>query len=259
MNAATVSPTLRTADFAGRTVVITGAGGAYGRDIAAAFHRQGASLVLSDRAATLAPSDALPEGSFRYLQSDLGDVASLRALADEILVSGTPDVLVNNAGLFPFVDLMEMPLDQFDAILGVNLRASFYLTQRLGGAMAARGSGAVCNLSSSAASVVRDNGAVYGASKAALEHLTRAFAVRLGPSGVRVNAVRPGLRGGDTTHEIPAAHLVRVGSHVPLGRLARPGEVADVVCFLCSDTASFVNGETLAVDGGNGINRRAAA
>lgn len=124
--------------------------------------------------------------------------------------------------------------------------------------MAARGSAGICNMSSGAASVVRDNGAIYGASKAALEHLTRAFAVKLGPAGVRVNCVRPGLRGGDTMQSVPASHLARVGTNVPLRRLAAPGEVADVVCFLCSDAASFTTGETIAVDGGNGINRRSA-
>ncbi len=103
--------------------------------------------------------------------------------------------------------------------------------------------------------MVRENGAVYGASKAALEQLTRAFAVRLGPDGVRVNAVRPGLR-HDTMNGMPNMHLQRVGSTVPLRRLAQPGEVTGVVAFLCSEAAAFITGETLSADGGNGINRR---
>jgi 3-oxoacyl-[acyl-carrier protein] reductase len=244
--------------FAGKTVAITGAAGAYGRDLAAAFSQAGAQLLLSDHLPTLPDTPALPAGTFHYRQADLATPAGIEALADWLLREGTPDVLVNNAGLFPFADLMETPLASFDAIVGVNLRAPFRLMQRVGAAMAQRGSGAICNISSGAASVLRENGAVYGASKAALEHLTRAFALRLGPAGVRVNAVRPGLR-GDTRDGIPADHLQRVGQTVPLRRLAQPGEVAQVVLFLCSDAASFVTGETLAADGGNGINRRAPA
>lgn len=152
----------------------------------------------------------------------------------------------------------DTPPQTIDAILGVNLRAPLRLMQRVGAAMAQRGAGAICNISSAAASVVRENGAVYGASKAALEQLTRAFAVRLGPVGVRVNAVRPGLR-GDTRDGVPTEHLRRVGADVPLRRLAQPGEVAALVSFLCSGAAAFITGETIAVDGGNGIHRRAPA
>ncbi len=244
--------------FTGKLVVVTGANGAYGREIAAAFLRQGAKLLLSDKAPSLSPSDELPAGSFIYLPADLSRNADLEALAENLLTQGTPDVLVNNAGLFPFLDLLDMPLDTFDRIFSINLRAPFLLMQRLGAAMAQRGSGAICNISSGAASVVRENGAVYGASKAGLEHLTRAFAVRLGPQGVRVNAVRPGLR-GDTREPIPESHLQRVGSGVPLRRLARPGEVSNLVTFLASDAAAFISGETIAVDGGNAINRRLPA
>lgn len=244
------------AAFHGQTVALTGAAGAYGRELAQAFQQQGARLLLSDTTADF--HSGLPPGTWDYCQADLAAAEGPDALADWLLAAGTPDVLVNNAGLFPFVDLMALPLPTFDMLLGVNLRAPFRLMQRLGGAMAQRGSGAICNISSGAASVVRENGAVYGASKAALEQLTRAFAVRLGPGGVRVNAVRPGLR-GDTLDAIPADHLQRVGTGVPLRRLARDGEVAGVVTFLCSDAAAFVTGETLAVDGGNAINRRLPA
>lgn len=243
-------------DFNGRTVAITGATGAYGRDLALAFSGLGARLLLSDRTAD-GPA-GLPPGCARYLQADLATPDGVEALADGLLADTVPDVLVNNAGVFPFVDLLDLTPQDFDAIVGVNLRAPWRLTQRVGAVMAARGGGAICNISSGAASVVRENGALYGASKAALEHLTQAFAVRLGPSGVRVNAVRPGLR-GDTRDGIPAEHLRRVGQGVPLRRLARPGEVAAMVTFLCSDAAAFVTGQTIAVDGGNAINRRLPA
>lgn len=241
--------------FAGQTVAITGACGAYGRDLAQTFHRLGARLVLSDLAPMMVALPGLPDGSFHYLQADLREAAGTESLADQLLALGTPNVLVNNAGLFPFVDLLDTSLQTWDDMLGVNLRTPFRLMQRIGAAMAQRGSGAICNISSGAASVVRDNGAVYGASKAALEQLTRAFAVRLGPAGVRVNGVRPGLR-HDTMNGMPDQHLQRVGSTVPLRRLAQPGEVTAVVAFLCSEAAAFVTGETLAVDGGNSINRR---
>jgi 3-oxoacyl-[acyl-carrier protein] reductase len=243
-----------TSSYQGKTVAITGAAGAYGRELADAFESLGARLLLSD---AMSSHPRPPRSSnWRYKQADLSAAEDIESLAQWLLSEGIPDVLINNAGLFPFVDVMEISPQASHAIFSVNLNAPLRLMQRIGSAMGDRGSGVICNISSGAATVVRENGAVYGASKAALEQLTRAFALRLGPTGVRVNAIRPGLR-GDTLEGIPAEHLQRVGSTVPLRRLAQQGEVTSVVTFLCSEAAAFITGEVIAVDGGNGINRRA--
>jgi len=245
-----------TTNYQGKTVAITGATGAYGRELADAFELLGARLLLSD--AMHSHPQAPRSSNSHYKQADLSAAGDIESLAQWLLSEGTPDVLINNAGFFPFVDVMDISPQACQAIFSVNLNAPLRLMQRIGSAMADRGSGVICNISSGAASVVRENGAVYGASKAALEQLTRAFALRLGPSGVRVNAVRPGLR-GDTLDGIPTEHLQRVGSTVPLRRLAQQGEVARVVTFLCSEAAAFITGEVLSVDGGNGINRRTSS
>ena len=244
-------------DFKDCRVAITGAGGGYGRDLALAFHRRGAKLFLSDRTASIVLPAELDAVDFEYCQADLTSDLDLQTLVARMLQSGTPDLLINNAGVYPFVNLMDATLEDFDAMLNVNLRAPFYLTQKIGGAMVERSRGAICNISSAAANVIRDNGAIYGASKAGLEHLTQAFALRFGSAGVRVNGVRPGLRGGDTIQHIPESHLSALTARSLLRRLATPGEVAEVVCFLCSDQATFITGEVLAVDGGARINRRA--
>lgn len=241
---------------AGKLVVITGALGAHGQELVRAYARLGARLLLTDRPATCPGIEGVPPEAFQYFPCDLGDAQQLAQLAPRLLEAGAPDVLINNAAVFPFIDLMDMPLDAIDTLLAVNLRAPLYLCQTLGAAMASAGRGAICNVSSGAASVVRENGAVYGASKAALEQLTRAFAVRLGPSGVRVNAVRPGLRTANTVQAIPDAHQERIREGIPLRRFSQEGEFADTVLFLCSDQAAFITGQTIAVDGGSAINRR---
>lgn len=238
-------------------IVITGACGAYGRELAQRFSSADSRLILVDVQPEHHFLDELshPERAI-YLRSDLSSSSEVLVLAQKILQYGTPDVLINNAGIFPFDELLSIPPETIDTIMAVNFTAPVLLMQHLGTAMSQAGGGSVCNISSGAAEAIRSNGAIYGASKAALEQITRAFAVVLGPSNVRVNAVRAGLRTRNLVADMLTGHESRIAANVPLRRLSNDGELADLVFFLCSDQALFITGQTISVDGGNTLNRR---
>jgi 3-oxoacyl-[acyl-carrier protein] reductase len=244
--------------FAGQTVLLTGAAGVYGRAAAAAFAQEGASLVLTDHdaAALRDAARGLPADRVALHPADLTDDAALDAL---VAAAGAPDVLVNNAGLYPFIPLMEVTPAEYDRILSVNTRAPFRLMQGIGGAMAAAGRGCIVNVTSAAAEVIRGNGVPYGASKCALEYLTRAFALELGPRGVRVNAIRPGFAEGSAAVTMPPGYAEAIRARSLLGRSAMPQDFAAVLLFLCSEEARFMTGSVLDAGGGGHINRRDGA
>jgi 3-oxoacyl-[acyl-carrier protein] reductase len=247
--------------FAGQTIVITGAAGVYGRSLAAAFAAEGARLLLTDRdAAMLAKAtEGLPADRVALHPADLRDDAALDGLIAAATAGEAPTVLVNNAGLYPFIPLMEVTPAEYDRILEVNTRAPFRLMQGIGRAMAEAGRGSIINVSSSAAEVIRGNGVPYGASKCALEYLTRAFAIELGPRGVRVNSVRPGFAEGSAEVVMPAGYAEAIRGRALLGRWGRPEDFADVAMFLASDAAAFITGSVLDAGGGGHINRRDGA
>lgn len=238
-------------------IVITGACGAYGRELASTFSKAGESLILLDRMPSYEFAHELASGcTADYIACDLADPTALDTACSRILANGTPRALINNAGVFPFDELLDVSATDMARVFAVNVIAPTTLSQRVGAAMAHRGGGTICNISSAAASVVRSNGAIYGASKAALEQLTRAFAVSLANGGVRVNAVRPGLRTENLVAQLVGGHQDRIRAGIPMGRLSEPGEVAALVQFLCSDDARFITGQVIAVDGGSSIHRR---
>lgn len=247
--------------FAGRKVVITGALGVYGRALAATFAAEGARLLLTDRdAAGLAALAAtLPPGQVETHAADLTQDAPIEGLVAAALAGGAPHALVNNAGIYPFIPLMEVTPAEYDRILGVNTRAPFRLMQGIGGAMAQAGRGSIVNVTSAAAEVVRGNGVPYGASKCALEYLTRAFALELGPRGVRVNSARPGFAEGSAEVTMPPGYADAIRARSLLGGMGTPGEFAAVVAWLCSEEAAYVTGSVLDAGGGGHINRREGA
>jgi 3-oxoacyl-[acyl-carrier protein] reductase len=237
--------------FAGQQVVITGAAGVYGRGLAEAFAREGAQLLLTDgdAGALAALANVLPPGRVELHPADLTDDGALDGLIAAVTSKGAPQVLINNAGIYPFIPLMDVTGAEWDKILGVNTRAPFRLMQGIGHAMAAAGRGSIVNVTSAAADVHRGNGVPYGASKCALEYLTRAFALELGPSGVRVNSARPGFAEGSAGNPMPGGYAEAIRARSLMGALGTPADFAAGVMFLCSDDARFMPYRTLRDDG----------
>ncbi len=237
---------------AARVAVVTGAARGIGLATARRFVEAGYAVALLDidaptleRAAGALPGRVLP------IECDVSDIAQVRAAAAKVEAGlGRVVALVNNAGVAVFKPILETTLDEWRRVLAVNLDGPCICTQVFAPAML-RGGGAVVNIASISgvrASALR---VAYGTSKAALMHLTKQQALELGAMGIRVNAVAPGPVDTAMAKEVHTASI-RADYHdaIPLNRYGEEHEIAEAVFFLCSDAASYVNGQTLAVDGG---------
>ena len=233
-----------------KTVLVTGGTSGIGRAAAQLFAAAGAKVIVTGRDHGRG-DEVVREieelgGHAQFIAADLRAAGAARRLAE---AAGEVDVLVNNAGVFPFAATHETTSEQIDDVLHINIAAPFELTAALAPAMAARGSGAVINVSTMAASFGLPGAAAYGASKAAVELLTKAWAAEYGPQGVRVNAVAPGPTRTPGTDGMGDG-LDQLAATLPLGRPADADEIARTIVFLASDDAAYVNGAILAVDGG---------
>ncbi len=248
-----------TQEFAGKTVVITGAAGIYGSQLATDFAAAGARLFLTDRDATgLAAVCGRLDSDVASAAAELTDPDSIAALCRQILDRFVPDVVVNNAGIYPFGGLLDTPVEMWDRIMGVNLRAPFLITQALAAAMIAAGrKGAFIFIGSGAGQVLRTNGLAYCTSKRGLEWLMKGVALELAPHGIRANLVAPGLALGSAGTVFPEGYAEAMAKRVPLGRAIAPGELGAAVMFLASERAAYITGTSLSVDGGGAIPRRA--
>jgi NAD(P)-dependent dehydrogenase (short-subunit alcohol dehydrogenase family) len=233
-----------------KTVLITGATSGIGRATAKRFAAAGATVIVSgrdrERGEQVVSEIEASGGRARFIAADLRAPGGARQLA---AAAGPVDVLVNNAGIFSFAATHETSTEGLEDMLRVNIAAPFELTGALAPAMAARGSGAVVNVSTMAASFGLPGAAAYGASKAAVELLTKAWAAEYGPQGVHVNAVAPGPTRTPGTDGMGDG-LDQLAATLPLGRAADADEIARAIVFLASDDAAYVNGAVLAVDGG---------
>jgi NAD(P)-dependent dehydrogenase (short-subunit alcohol dehydrogenase family) len=237
-------------DLSGSIALITGATSGIGRATALALAQHGAEIIVHGRdpergAQTVARINALG-GKARFEPADLANPADVRRLA---AAASEIDILVNNAGIFRFSRTADTDDATFDAHIDINLRAPFLLVQTLGPGMAARGCGAVINVSSGAATVPGQGTGIYGASKAALESLTRVWAAEFGPAGVRVNTIAAGPTRTEGTATF-GEQFETAGKVTALQRLADADEIANAIVFLASPAASYVNGAVLTAIGG---------
>lgn len=227
---------------------MTGATSGIGRAVAFRLAADGADVIAVGRdeargEQVVGEIDALG-GRARFVAADISDTDSVHALAEQ---AGAVDILVNNAGLAVWGPTDQLAVEDFDSLFATNVRGPFFLVAALAPGMAARGDGAIVNIGSMAGSVGLPGSAAYGATKAALESMTRAWATEYSPHGVRVNSVAPGptYTAAGTKEELDS-----YAPTLPLNRVADPGEIAELVVFLASSRASFATGGTFPVDGG---------
>jgi NAD(P)-dependent dehydrogenase (short-subunit alcohol dehydrogenase family) len=233
----------------GKTGVVVGAGSGIGRESALALAAQGAQVVCADRDLAAAEETARRGAGLTTYGLDVLDPEAITRAAAEL---GDVDVLVFTAATNVRKRILDYTGEEFDRVVALNLRASFDLIRAFGGPMAKRGRGSIMGFSSIRATTVEPGQSVYAATKAGLVQLLRTAAAELGPQGVRVNAIAPGVVETPLTAQIKAnpAWYDAYAEKSALGRWATPDELAGAVVYLASDASSFVTGSVLYVDGG---------
>lgn len=255
--------------LAGRVGLVTGAARGIGRAVAEAMLAAGMVVELSDvdgEAAHQAATELASGSAGRSGRSaadvaasavDVGSSSDVRSwIADVERRRRRIDVLVNNAGVQLNRAAVDLADDDWQRVLSVNLDGAFYCAREVGRRMRIQGGGAIVNVASIAERFGMPRRLPYGVSKAGIAALTRGLAAEWAPDGIRVNAVAPGYVETDLVrHAFEAGHIDRaaITAKIPMGRLAAPRSIADVVLFLASDAADYVTGQTLYVDGGYGI------
>jgi NAD(P)-dependent dehydrogenase (short-subunit alcohol dehydrogenase family) len=236
-------------ELEGQRALVTGATSGIGRAVALQLARDGAEVLVHGRDAARG-ADTVDEiaaagGKASFLAADLSDAADVQRLAGD---AGDIDILINNAGIALFGATAEFEISAFDTMFASNVRAPFFLVAAFAPGMAARGHGSIISVSSMAGGVGLAGGAAYGATKASLEAMTRAWAVEYSASGVRVNAIAPGPV--YTPSPSGPEFITALGETTPMRRASQPEEIAEVVAFLASPRASYITGTTVAADGG---------
>jgi 3-oxoacyl-[acyl-carrier protein] reductase len=244
-------------ELTGHVAIVTGAARAIGRSIAETLAGRGATVVSID----ILPADetvaaiVAAGGSARAIEGDVTDEVSVARAVDSVMDDhGRVDILVNNAGLFAGIErrpFWEIELDEWERVVGVNVRSVFLCSRAVAAPMRAAGSGRIVNIASNVVTFGMANLMHYVASKAAVIGITRSMARELGPSGIAVNAVAPGLVTTEITEQtVPEEYRRLVAQGQCLQVPIVPSDIADAVAYLCGPGSRMITGQTLLVNGG---------
>lgn len=239
-----------------KVAIITGGSRGIGYATAEAFLREGATVLLTAStqenadAAARKLKEAFPQGIVEGISPKLTSLQSVReaftAVAEKY---GRIDILVNNAGLSERTPLADYTEELFDKIMDLNIKGVFNATQVASGFMVQQGSGVILNTSSMVSLYGQPSGVTYPTSKFAVDGMTLSLARELGPKGIRVNAVAPGITETDMMKAVPKEIIDPMIAQIPLRRLGQPSDIANAFVFLASEEAAYITGVVLRVDG----------
>lgn len=239
-----------------KVAIITGGSRGIGRATAEAFLKEGASVVITASSQSNADKAA---GSLREVYPDakvtgiapaLSDLQSVRdAFKSVVDEYGRIDILVNNAGMSDSTSLTDYSEELFDKVMNLNVKGVFNAVKAASDYMIEQGSGVILNTSSMVSRYGQPSGVAYPTSKFAVNGITLSLARELGPKGIRVNAVAPGITLTDMMKAVPEQVIAPLVKQIPLGRLGQPEDIANAFVFLASDEASYITGVVLSVDG----------
>ena len=242
--------------FEGQVAIVTGAGRGIGRAIALHFASEGARVACVSRTEQNAQNvadeiNALRANAGKAYAVDVADHAAVQKVGGKILEEfGRADILVNNAGVRRDALAMRMSVEDWDAVIGTNLRGAFSFAQAIVRAMTKQRYGRIINISSVIGLMGNAGQTNYGASKAGLIGFTKSLARELASRNITVNAVAPGFVTTDMTAGLSEDVKKIIHAKIPLGRTAMPEEIANAVTFLASAEAGYITGQVLCVDGG---------
>ena len=239
-----------------KVAIVTGGSRGIGYATVEAFLREGATVILtasseaSAEKAVAALKEKYPEVVIEGISPDLTSLASVQEAFGEVLKKhGRIDILVNNAGVSERTPLEAYTEELFDQVMDLNVKGVFNASRAVVDTMAAQGSGVILSTSSMVSKYGQPSGFTYPASKFAVNGMTLSWARELGPKGIRVNAVAPGITETDMMKAVPKSVIDPMIAQIPLRRLGQPEDIANAFVFLASDEASYITGVVLSVDG----------
>ncbi|MBU3217566.1 3-oxoacyl-[acyl-carrier-protein] reductase [Clostridium estertheticum] len=240
----------------GKTAVVTGASRGIGRAIALKLAKDGANVVVNYRNSVDAVQKVVKEiealgVKVLAIQADISSYTDVENMIKKSVEEfGSIDILVNNAGITKDGLLMRMKEADFDSVIDINLKGAFNCTRHVAAIMLKQRSGRIINISSVSGLTGNAGQVNYSAAKAGIIGMTKSVAKEFGSRGVTCNAVAPGYIQTDMTEDLPAKVKDTIMGTIPLKRLGRPEDVANVVAFLATDEAAYITGQVINVDGG---------